>query len=200
MGGGTGSTRHVGHWMAYCTCPGWLWWWRIWWNEDWQGESKYSEKACHSVTLSTTNPTCQTRARTRAATVGNQRLTAWAMALPHEELLNTYKIGKCNFGKILLILKRVEHVISCTYFKWAQISLEHCNRLFLYFILSNARIPVINIPGIVCWVMLILFPRQKLVSLNINIRYSCSTINLVLLFHETAPVNIKLFQNYVTPT
>jgi hypothetical protein len=19
----TGSTRHVGHWMAYCTCPGW---------------------------------------------------------------------------------------------------------------------------------------------------------------------------------
>jgi hypothetical protein len=28
VGGGvyTGSTRHVGHWMAYCTCPGWLWW------------------------------------------------------------------------------------------------------------------------------------------------------------------------------
>jgi hypothetical protein len=19
-----GSTRHVGHWMAYCTCPGWF--------------------------------------------------------------------------------------------------------------------------------------------------------------------------------
>jgi hypothetical protein len=29
VGCGTGSTRHVGHWMAYCTCPGWLWWWRI---------------------------------------------------------------------------------------------------------------------------------------------------------------------------
>jgi hypothetical protein len=24
-----GSTRHVGHWLAYCKCPEWLWWWRI---------------------------------------------------------------------------------------------------------------------------------------------------------------------------
>jgi hypothetical protein len=52
-----GSTRHVGHWMAYCTCPGWLWWWRIWWNEEWQGKPKYSEKTCPIVSLSTTNPT-----------------------------------------------------------------------------------------------------------------------------------------------
>jgi hypothetical protein len=43
--------------MAYCTCPGWLWWWRILWNEDWQGKPKYSEKTCPSATLSTTNPT-----------------------------------------------------------------------------------------------------------------------------------------------
>jgi hypothetical protein len=59
VGGGvqTGSTRHVGHWMAYCTCPGWLWWWRTWWNEDWQGKPKYSEKTYLSATLSTTNPT-----------------------------------------------------------------------------------------------------------------------------------------------
>jgi hypothetical protein len=58
-GGGVqaGSTRHVGHWMAYCTCPGWLWWWRNWWNEDWQGKPKYSEKTFPSATLSTTNPT-----------------------------------------------------------------------------------------------------------------------------------------------
>jgi hypothetical protein len=58
-GGGVqaGSTRHVGHWMAYCTCPGWLWWWRIWWNEDWQGKPKYSENTCPSTPLSTTNPT-----------------------------------------------------------------------------------------------------------------------------------------------
>jgi hypothetical protein len=42
-----GSSRHGGHWLAYCTCPGWLWWWRIRWNEDWQ------EKTCPSAT----NPT-----------------------------------------------------------------------------------------------------------------------------------------------
>jgi hypothetical protein len=47
-GGGVqaGPTWHVGHWMTYCTSPGWFWWWRSWWNED-----------CPSSTLSTTNPT-----------------------------------------------------------------------------------------------------------------------------------------------
>jgi hypothetical protein len=50
------SPLYCGHWLAYCTCPGWLWWWRIWWNEDWQGKPKYSEKTCPSATLSTTNP------------------------------------------------------------------------------------------------------------------------------------------------
>jgi hypothetical protein len=44
-------------WPIYCTCPGWLWWWRIWWNEDWHGKPKYSEKTCPKATLSTTNPT-----------------------------------------------------------------------------------------------------------------------------------------------
>jgi hypothetical protein len=43
--------------MTYCTCRGWLWWWKIWWNDDWQGKPKYSEKTCPSATLSTTNPT-----------------------------------------------------------------------------------------------------------------------------------------------
>jgi hypothetical protein len=58
VGGGvqTGSSRHVGHLLAYCTCPGWLWGWRILWNE-WQGKPKYSEKTCPDATLSTTNPT-----------------------------------------------------------------------------------------------------------------------------------------------
>jgi hypothetical protein len=37
VGSGTESTRHVGHWRAYCICPGWLWWWRIWRNVEWQG-------------------------------------------------------------------------------------------------------------------------------------------------------------------
>jgi hypothetical protein len=53
----TGSIRHDGHWMAYCTCPGWLRSWRIWWNKDWQWKPKYSEKTYPSTTLSTTNPT-----------------------------------------------------------------------------------------------------------------------------------------------
>jgi hypothetical protein len=52
----TGSTRHVGQLLAYCTCPGWLWELRIWWNE-WQEMPKYSEKTCPDATLSTTNPT-----------------------------------------------------------------------------------------------------------------------------------------------
>jgi hypothetical protein len=52
----TRSTRHVGHLLAYCTWPGWLWGWRIWWNE-WQGKPKYSEKTCRDTALSTTNPT-----------------------------------------------------------------------------------------------------------------------------------------------
>jgi hypothetical protein len=39
-------------------------------------------------------------------------------------LLNTYIIEKCNSGKNLLIWKRAEHVISCTYFTWAQTSLD----------------------------------------------------------------------------
>jgi hypothetical protein len=58
VGGGVqnGSTRHVGHLLAYCTCPEWLWGWRIWWNE-WQGKLKYSEKTCPDATLTTTNPT-----------------------------------------------------------------------------------------------------------------------------------------------
>jgi hypothetical protein len=47
--------------LAYCTCPGWLWGWRIWWNKDWQGKPKYSEKTCPNVTLSTTNSTSDRR-------------------------------------------------------------------------------------------------------------------------------------------
>jgi hypothetical protein len=43
--------------LAYCTCSGWLWGWRIWWNEDWQGKQKYLKKTYRSATLSTTNPT-----------------------------------------------------------------------------------------------------------------------------------------------
>jgi hypothetical protein len=86
IGGGgwspTGSTRHFGHQLAYCTCFGWLRGWRIWWNDDWQGKLKYSEKTCPSVTLSTTNPIWRDRARNRAAAVGTQWLTAIAWLTP----------------------------------------------------------------------------------------------------------------------
>jgi hypothetical protein len=69
--------------LAYCTCPGWLWGWRSWWTERfWQGKPKYSEKTCPDAIVPTTNPTCHNRARGRAAAVGNQRLTASAMARP----------------------------------------------------------------------------------------------------------------------
>jgi hypothetical protein len=46
-----GSIRHGGHWLTYCTCSGWLWWWRILWNEDWQGKPKYLEKTYQNVLL-----------------------------------------------------------------------------------------------------------------------------------------------------
>jgi hypothetical protein len=92
----TGSTRHVGHQLTYCTCPGWLWGWRILWNDDWQGKQKYSEKTFPSTTLSTTNPTWPDRARTQAAAVGSRRLTACDMSLPFsyhqlQESLNNRK-------------------------------------------------------------------------------------------------------------
>jgi hypothetical protein len=53
----TGSTRHVGHLLAYCTpAPGDY--------EDgefggmnWQGKPKYLEKTYPGATMSTTNPT-----------------------------------------------------------------------------------------------------------------------------------------------
>jgi hypothetical protein len=113
MGGGSKlvhSTRRP--LLAYCTCPGWLWWrWRIWWNEDWQGKPKYSEKTYSSATLSTTNRTCQTRARTRAAAVGSQRLTAWAMALSCP--LNSF--SSCFTRPWLLIWLWGNSHISCLF-------------------------------------------------------------------------------------
>jgi hypothetical protein len=80
------SARRPPNW-PYCTCPWWLWGWRIWWNDDLQGKPKYSEKTCPSATLSTTNPIWPDRTRTRAAAVGSQRLTAWAMARPSASML-----------------------------------------------------------------------------------------------------------------
>jgi hypothetical protein len=49
----TESTWYCGHYLAYCTSPGW-WVWSSRCNENWQGKPKYSEKTCPSATLSTT--------------------------------------------------------------------------------------------------------------------------------------------------
>jgi hypothetical protein len=87
----TGSTRNVGHLLAYCTCPGWLWRWRIWWNE-WQGKPKYSKKTCPDATLSTTNPAWPDLGLNPAAAVGSQRLTAWAMARPYIHITCIIKV------------------------------------------------------------------------------------------------------------
>jgi hypothetical protein len=76
-----GSTRHGGHWLVSCTCPGWLWW-RIWWNKDWQGKPKYSEKTRQAALCPPQISLDQTRDRTWATAVGSQRLAAWATARP----------------------------------------------------------------------------------------------------------------------
>jgi hypothetical protein len=60
---------------------------------SWQEKPKYSEKTCPGAILTTTNPNCQIRARTRPAAVGNQRLTASAMARPQH-------IGHCSLKTI----------------------------------------------------------------------------------------------------
>jgi hypothetical protein len=63
-------------------CPGWLWWWRIWWNEDWLENRSTRRKPFPAPLCPPQIPLDQTRDQTRAAAVGNQWLTAWAMARP----------------------------------------------------------------------------------------------------------------------
>jgi hypothetical protein len=103
------STRHGGHWLAYCTCPGWLWW-RIKHNRSlkvavrgpvlWltphththdgelggmkigRGNRSTRRKPAPAPLCLPQIPLQQTRDRSRAAAVRSQRLTAWAMARP----------------------------------------------------------------------------------------------------------------------
>jgi hypothetical protein len=83
VGGGvqTGSTRHVGHLLAYCTCPGDC--------EDGEfggmngrGNRSTGRKPAPAPLCPLQIPLDQTRDWTRAAAVGSQRLTASAMARP----------------------------------------------------------------------------------------------------------------------
>jgi hypothetical protein len=71
--------------LAYYTCPGWLWGWRIWWNEYWQRKLKYSEKTCPRATLSTTNPTWPDTDANPGRRGGKP--TAWTMTRTYSRLL-----------------------------------------------------------------------------------------------------------------
>jgi hypothetical protein len=84
VGGGvqTGSTRHVGNWMAGVTrWPGWLWWWRILVEWRFAGETEVlGENLPQHQLCPPQIPRDQTRVWTQTAAVISQRLTAWAMA------------------------------------------------------------------------------------------------------------------------
>jgi hypothetical protein len=102
VGGGvqTGSTWHVGHLLAYCTCPRWLWGWSTlatYWPivpapddcEDGEIGGMNGRGNRSTRTKPAPTPLCvpqipldQTRDWTRAAAVGSQRVTASAMAWP----------------------------------------------------------------------------------------------------------------------
>jgi hypothetical protein len=108
VGGGicTGSTRHVGHLLAYCTCPGWLWGWRIWWNH-WQGKPKYSEKTCPNATLSTTNPTWPdpgSNPGRRGGKPATNRFSYGAALLVYLMLLSVVNViyHKMNYKRIII--------------------------------------------------------------------------------------------------
>jgi hypothetical protein len=76
--------------LVYCTCPRWLWGWRIWWNKGWQGNRSTRRKpAPGSATLSITNPTSPDP----GANPGKQRLTARPTAtfLDDTEIVATHE-------------------------------------------------------------------------------------------------------------
>jgi hypothetical protein len=87
VGGGvqTGSTQHVGHLLAYCTCPGWLWGRRIWWMNG-RGNRSTRRKPAPAPLCPPQIPLHQSRDWMRAAAVGSQWLTASAVARPFSRL------------------------------------------------------------------------------------------------------------------
>jgi hypothetical protein len=78
----TGSTRHGGHWLAYCSLP-----WAIMMMEnlvEWRlaEETEILEENPPQRLCPPQIPLDQTRDQTRAAAVGSQWLTVWATARP----------------------------------------------------------------------------------------------------------------------
>jgi hypothetical protein len=74
-----------------------------------RGKPKYSEKSCPVPLCPPQIPHDLTWDRSRAAAVGNQRLTAWAMARPNFTLLCK---GPCTRSSLIPNLK-TEDVIMC---------------------------------------------------------------------------------------
>jgi hypothetical protein len=60
----------------------WWWMWSSRWNDNWQGKPKYSKKPVPVPLFPSQIPSDLTWAQTLTATLGNRRLTAWAMAWP----------------------------------------------------------------------------------------------------------------------
>jgi hypothetical protein len=126
MDGGvqTGSTRHVGHFWAIVPAPVIvrmenLVEWTLAGETEVLGETLPQRHFClPQITLD------KTLARTRATAVGNQRLTAWAMARPLSILLfictNTVAWTECEGSdlqnKLKCILYRSSVTIKVTIF------------------------------------------------------------------------------------
>jgi hypothetical protein len=130
-GGGvqTGSTRHVGHLLAYCTYPGWLWGWSIWWNElagetEVLGENLPRHHFVHHKSH-LTRPGLEPG----PPAVGSQRLTAWAVARPsllcYSGILQVPQL--CTLSAVIPIA-----VFSCFLHPFVSTK-AHC--LFYHFIL-----------------------------------------------------------------
>jgi hypothetical protein len=99
VGGGvqTGSTRHVGHLLAYCTCPGWLCEDGEFGGMNGRGNRSIRRKPAPAPLCPPQIPLDQTWDGTQAAAVGSQRLTASAMARP--ELAITVRLGVAHISK-----------------------------------------------------------------------------------------------------
>jgi hypothetical protein len=128
--------------MAYCTCPGWLWWWRIWWNEDWQGKPKYLEKTFPSATLSNTNPTWPdpgSNPGRRGGKPATNRLSYGAA-----NLLRWLILQLCKFGVWQAIVGRDR--LSASSFLYTSLKTKQCKWG------SGYWIPPSHTPKFRCWI------------------------------------------------
>jgi hypothetical protein len=83
MCGGTKSTPYVGHYLAYCTSPGWWMSMTVHHSVEWMaGEAEVLEKSCSGATLSTKNPTWHDLGSNPGHRRRMTAVTAWATIRP----------------------------------------------------------------------------------------------------------------------